>query len=89
LRPCKLRPAKQHSTGDKRKLGRILKVVERTLRRLLIIAASAVVQQASGPGAPAGSRLVGMLVRKSAHADQRGSGQQDRAIIPQFCGHAG
>ena len=37
---------------------------ERTLRRLLIIGASSVVQQASGRGAPEGSWLARMLSRK-------------------------
>ena len=37
---------------------------ERTLRRLLIIGASAVVRQASRRGAPAGSWLGRMLARK-------------------------
>jgi transposase len=37
---------------------------ERTLRRLLIIGSSAVVQQASRRGAPEGSWLAGMLARK-------------------------
>ena len=37
---------------------------ERTLRRLLIIGSSAVIQQASRRGAPEGSWLAGMLARK-------------------------
>ncbi len=37
---------------------------DRTLRRLLIIGASAVVQHASRRGAPDGSWLAGMLARK-------------------------
>lgn len=55
---------KQNSTGGKAKLGRISKMGDRTLRRLLIIGASAVVQQASRRGAPEGSWLAGMLARK-------------------------
>ena len=55
---------KQKSTGGKTKLGRISKMGERTLRRLLIIGASAVVQHASRRGAPEGSWLAGMLMRK-------------------------
>lgn len=55
---------KQMSTGGKTKLGRISKMGERTLRRLLIIGASAVVQHASRRGAPEGSWLAGMLMRK-------------------------
>ena len=45
----------QSSTGGKQKLGAISRMGERTLRRLLIIGASAVVLQASRRGAPAGS----------------------------------
>lgn len=55
---------KQASTGGKQKLGAISWMGERTLRRLLIIGASAVVLQASKRGAPADSRLEGMLARK-------------------------
>lgn len=55
---------RQTSTGGKTRLGRISKMGERTLRRLLIIGASAVVQQASRRGAPEGSWLAGMLARK-------------------------
>ncbi len=54
----------QRSTGGKRKLGATSKMGERTLRRLLIIGGSAVVQQASKRGAPKGSWLEQMLVRK-------------------------
>jgi transposase len=42
----------QKSTGGKQKLGAVSKRGERTIRRLLIIGASAVVQQASRHGAP-------------------------------------
>jgi len=55
---------KQASTGGKQKLGAISRMGERTLRRLLIIGASAVVLQVSKRGAPAGSWLEGMLARK-------------------------
>jgi transposase len=55
---------RQHSSGGKEKLGQITKMGERTLRRLLIIGASAVVQHASRRGAPDGSWLAGMLARK-------------------------
>jgi transposase len=55
---------RQHSTGGKQKLGAISKMGERTLRRLLIIGSSAVVLQASRRGAPKGSWLEQMLVRK-------------------------
>ena len=54
----------QHSTGGKQKLGAISKMGERTLRRLLIIGSSAVVQHASKRGAPEGSWLAQMLARK-------------------------
>jgi transposase len=54
----------QHSTGGKTKLGRITKMGDRTLRRLMINGSSAVVLHASRRGAPAGSWLEGMLARK-------------------------
>lgn len=55
---------RQRSTGGKERLGSITKAGERTLRRLLIIGASAVVKQASRRGAPEGSWLAKMLARK-------------------------
>lgn len=55
---------RQLSSGGKQKLGSISKMGERTLRRLLIIGASAVVLQASKRGAPAGSWLEQMMARK-------------------------
>jgi transposase len=55
---------RQRSTGGKERLGSITKAGERTLRRLLIIGASAVVRQASRNGAPKGSWLAKMLARK-------------------------
>lgn len=54
----------QHSTGGRQRLGQISKMGERTLRRLLIIGASAVVQQARRRGAPQGTWLERMLARK-------------------------
>jgi transposase len=54
----------QKSTGGKQKLGQITKMGERTLRRLLVIGASAVIKQAVLRGAPAGSWLAQMLARK-------------------------
>ncbi len=54
----------QRSTGGKQRLGATSKMGERTLRRLLIIGASAVVRHASKRGAPAGSWLAKMLARK-------------------------
>jgi transposase len=54
----------QRSTGGKQKLGETSKRGERTLRRLLIIGASAVVRWAARKGAPVGSWLARMLARK-------------------------
>jgi transposase len=54
----------QKSTGGKQKLGAVSKRGERTIRRLLITGASAVVRQASRRGAPKGSWLAQMLARK-------------------------
>jgi transposase len=54
----------QHSTGGKQKLGATSKMGERTLRRLLIIGASAVVRWAARNGAPAGSWMARMIARK-------------------------
>jgi transposase len=54
----------QKSTGGKQRLGATSKMGERTIRRLLIIGASAVVRQACMRGAPAGSWLQQMLARK-------------------------
>ena len=55
---------RQHSSGGKERLGAITRMGERTLRRLLILGASAVVRHASSRGAPEGSWLAGMLARK-------------------------
>src|SRR5215813_791724 len=80
----------QKSTGGKQKLGAVSKRGERTIRRLLIIGASAVVQQASRRGAPKGSWLaivacadVGSQAENAGH---RRSGQQDG---PHHLGPAG
>ena len=54
----------QKSTGGKQRLGKMSKMGERTIRRLLIIGASAVVRQANRPGAPERPWLAGMLARK-------------------------
>lgn len=54
----------QRSTGGKQRLGATSKMGERTLRRLLIIGASAVVRHAARRGAPAGSWLARMIARK-------------------------
>jgi transposase len=55
---------RQRSSGGKERLGSITKAGERTLRRLLIIGASAVVRHASRNGAPEGTWLAKMLARK-------------------------
>lgn len=54
----------QRSTGGKQKLGATSKMGDRTLRRLLIVGASAVVRWAARKGPPAGSWLASMLARK-------------------------
>ncbi len=54
----------QRSSGGKERLGRTSKMGERTLRRLLIIGASAVARWAARKGVPAGSWLGRMLARK-------------------------
>ena len=55
---------RQKSTGGKTRLGKTSKMGERTLRRLLIIGSSTVVQHASRRGAPDGTWLASMLRRK-------------------------
>ncbi len=54
----------QKSSGGKQKLGAISKRGERTIRRLLILGASAVVRWAAQRGTQAGSWLARMLARK-------------------------
>ena len=54
----------QKSTGGKQRLGAVSKMGERTIRRLLIIGASAVIRWAGRREAQAGSWLVRMLARK-------------------------
>jgi transposase len=54
----------QNSTGGKQKLGATSKMGERTLRRLLIIGASAVVRHVAKRGEPVSSWLGQMLARK-------------------------
>jgi transposase len=54
----------QRSTGGKERLGRISRMGERTIRRLLIISASAVARWAARNGVPAESWLGRMLSRK-------------------------
>jgi transposase len=55
---------RQNSSGGKARLGRISRMGQRDLRRLLIIGATAVVRWAARRGAPTGSWLAGMMVRK-------------------------
>lgn len=55
---------RQYSSGGKERLGRTTKMGERSLRRLLIIGASAVVRWAARNPPPAGSWLARMLTRK-------------------------
>jgi transposase len=54
----------QRSSGGKERLGKTSKMGERSLRRLLIIGASAVARWAAHKGVPAGSWLGRMLARK-------------------------
>ena len=54
----------QKSTGGKQRLGAISKMGERTIRRLLILGASAVVRWAGQRGAAEGSWLARMIARK-------------------------
>jgi transposase len=54
----------QRSSGGKERLGKTSKMGERSLRRLLIMGASAVARWAARKGAPAGSWLGRMLARK-------------------------
>ena len=55
---------RQHSTGGKSRLGKVSRMGQRDIRRLLIIGAMAVVRCAVRRGASAGSWLARMLARK-------------------------
>ena len=55
---------RQHSTGGKSRLGRVSKMGQRDVRRLLITGAMSVIRQAVRRGAPPGSWLARMLARK-------------------------
>ena len=55
---------RQHTTGGKPRLGKMSKMGQRDLRRLLVVGAMAVIQQAVRRGAPEGSWLTRMLARK-------------------------
>ena len=57
-------PCRRYPSGGKQKLGAISKMGERTIRRLLILGASAVVRWAAQRGAAQGSWLARMLARK-------------------------
>jgi transposase len=54
----------QHSTGGKERLGKVSKMGQRDIRRLLITGAMAVVRWATRKGAPEGSWLARMLAKK-------------------------
>jgi transposase len=56
----------QKSTGGKQRMGRMSRMGERTLRRLLIIACSGVVRWAKRKDGTANAWLTGMLARKPA-----------------------
>jgi transposase len=55
---------RQHSTGGKERLGKITRMGQRDIRRLLITGAVAVVRWAARKGAPEGTWLARMLARK-------------------------
>ena len=55
---------RQHATGGKERLGKMSKMGQRDLRRLLIGGAMAVVRWAAKHSAPAGSWLARMLERR-------------------------
>ena len=55
---------RQHTTGGKPRLGRISKMGQRDVRRLLIMCAMSVIRQAVRRGAPRGTWLARMLARK-------------------------
>jgi transposase len=55
---------RQHSSGGKTRMGATSKMGERSLRRLLIVGANAVIRWAVIRGAAPGSRLARMLARK-------------------------
>jgi transposase len=55
---------RQHATGGKERLGKVSKMGQRDIRRLLIVGAMAVVRWATRKGAPEGSWLARMLAKK-------------------------
>ena len=70
---------RQHTTGGKPKLGKISKMGQRDLRRLLITGAMTVVRCAVRRGVTTDPWLAGMLVRKPRMLRRGGAGQQDGA----------
>jgi transposase len=82
----------QRSTGGKQKLGATSKMGERTLRRLLIIGSSAVVQQASKRGAAKGTdvgsqtaHVGGGCARQQDGADCLGASCKTRGLPSSGC----
>jgi transposase len=67
----------QKTTGSKPRMGRTSRMGERTLRRLLIMACSGMVRWAKRKGAPAGSWLARLLVRKPPMLVTVGISEQD------------
>ncbi len=55
---------RQSSTGGKQRLGKVSKMGQQDIRRLLIIGAMAVIRWASRKGAPRGSWLARMMAKK-------------------------
>jgi transposase len=68
---------RQNSSGGKVRLGRISRMGQRDLRRLLIIGAMAVVRWAARRGAPAGSWLARIMARKPRMLVADGAGEPD------------
>ncbi len=70
---------RQHSTGGRQRLGRVSKMGQRDLRRLLFVGAMAEIRWAVRRGVPEGSWLAGMLARKPRRLVGHGHGQPDGA----------
>ena len=68
---------RQYTTGGKPRLGRISKMGQRDLRRLLITGAMAVVSWAARRGETNDPWLARMLARKPRNAGRGGAGQPD------------
>ena len=71
---------RQHSTGGKQVLGKVSKMGQRDIRRLLIIGAMAVIRSALRKGPPEGSWLQRMLARETKDAGGDSARQQDGAL---------